>query len=118
MQVRAGAIGICFMVSGAAFAQQAPMVVDGVEYMLVTQSCRTGEGFYQIEAEGEDVTVSVVGDDSYSSVDILLLAGGSERRVSATADFVELTWRQFLWVGSADGSDGQKAAVSLALEAC
>ena len=118
MSVRAGVISVGMMMSGTTLAQQAPMVVDGVQYSLETQTCQTGEGSYQIEARGEGATVSVVGNDSYSSVDILLLAGGSERRITATADFVELTWQRFMWVGSADASDGKPAAVSLVLDAC
>lgn len=111
-----------FSAGAISAADTANIDMNGVHYELEITSCSSAETHYFIDAEGEKLSLSLVGaltgDNQYSTIDFFYVEGGDDLRAGTTTKPVLLDGGKFQFDGEVDISNGTKADMRVVADAC
>lgn len=110
----------------------APLSAMAVELVVVTlrdqtfdlpvSSCRTGEGYYLIDAASSGMNLSLVGaltgDQTYTTIDFFFTEDGESKRAGASVNAIPLEDGAFAYEGPVDVSDGKTETMRVQMNGC
>lgn len=120
------ATGICLFITVAPSATRAAETLlvdlDGTSHVLIVEGCRTGDGYYLIDAKGDGASISLVGslegDSTYTTIDFFFADAGEDKRAGASIPPIPLQDGAFAYAGPVDVSDGSTAKMLVNFAGC